>query len=675
MKPKYTTAIFLTLSLLVLTLLGVVVVSAQQPTGSIGGVVYCDANHNYSYESGEEVAGVTVTLYDDATCDFTPDTPARAAQDSASDGTYAFTGLEAGVDWNTRECYFVEVDETAPELGDCDFMEYNTRSVWLYEPIVDRVEDFRFQQLWEKTVNGQPWVPGLSVTAETSDTIQVIDTIFLPRDVAEGDERLQFPDIILVEGWNPAELALVDVEWDSFTTVISDSGLLTWTVGLYQSPVPTATITKTFHVEPCTWTSTTVQEDLYGTGEVAPAEPIDTRPFAVQKTPPVLTIDSTYNPEVAPGEQAFFTLDYGNSGGYENDVMIRNEFPPEAPFVSAVPAPDRTDPGGAWVEWDVGDLGNGDTGSMDVTVAIQAGLPHSTTIVITDTIYNHVDQAVDSTTITFHINQPPQSLGDFVWYDTDQDGIQEVGEPGVQGINVSLHPRLCTEQQLATDVTDANGNYLFGDVPPGVYCLQFSNIPAGWFISPQNQGGDDARDSDADPATAQIANITLTDTDLTQDMGLYTNGAIGDTVWCDADGNGAYDPGEGVAGVAIRLYDDPACSAVAGSLLATQATTGDGQYLFSDLPAGPPGDPVCYYVAVNTTGMGTCQQPITPVSYPVMLDADNPDSPDNDFGFQEPTVPPPVVPEASTLILLGGATTTLAGYIGLQLRARRRRSD
>ena len=43
-------------------------------------------------------------------------------------------GLEAGVDWNTRECYFVEVDETAPELGDCDFMEYNTRSVWLYEP-------------------------------------------------------------------------------------------------------------------------------------------------------------------------------------------------------------------------------------------------------------------------------------------------------------------------------------------------------------------------------------------------------------------------------------------------------------------------------------------------------------------------------------------------------------
>jgi hypothetical protein len=32
----------------------------------------------------------------------------------------------------------------------------------------------------------------------------------------------------------------------------------------------------------------------------------------------------------------------------------------------------------------------------------------------------------------------------------------------------------------------------------------------------------------------------------------------------------------------------------------------------------------------------------------------------------------PVIPEASTLILLGGAVTGLAGYVGLQIRARRR---
>jgi len=36
---------------------------------------------------------------------------------------------------------------------------------------------------------------------------------------------------------------------------------------------------------------------------------------------------------------------------------------------------------------------------------------------------------------------------------------------------------------------------------------------------------------------------------------------------------------------------------------------------------------------------------------------------------------PPVVPEASTLLLLGSAATGLAGYVGLQIRARRRRDD
>lgn len=39
------------------------------------------------------------------------------------------------------------------------------------------------------------------------------------------------------------------------------------------------------------------------------------------------------------------------------------------------------------------------------------------------------------------------------------------------------------------------------------------------------------------------------------------------------------------------------------------------------------------------------------------------------------TIPPvtAVVPEASTLVLLGGSVTGLATYVGLQIRARRRR--
>jgi hypothetical protein len=39
-----------------------------------------------------------------------------------------------------------------------------------------------------------------------------------------------------------------------------------------------------------------------------------------------------------------------------------------------------------------------------------------------------------------------------------------------------------------------------------------------------------------------------------------------------------------------------------------------------------------------------------------------------------PTVPPaPVVPEASSLILLGSSAAGLAAYVGLQVRSRRRK--
>ena len=39
-----------------------------------------------------------------------------------------------------------------------------------------------------------------------------------------------------------------------------------------------------------------------------------------------------------------------------------------------------------------------------------------------------------------------------------------------------------------------------------------------------------------------------------------------------------------------------------------------------------------------------------------------------------PLEEPPVVPEASTLVLLGGAASGLAVHIGLHMRARRRES-
>jgi hypothetical protein len=225
-------------------------------------------------------------------------------------------------------------------------------------------------------------------------------------------------------------------------------------------------------------------------------------------------------------------------------------------------------------------------------------------------------------------------LGGLAWYDTNQNGIQDVDEPAVANILVDLYKNAdCTGTAIASDTTDFNGIYGFTELLPCTYCLRCSNIPAGWLISPKDQGADDTVDSDADPATGQITSIDLTTHHPDEDMGVYAEGSIGDTVWCDTNGNSEYDPGEGVAGVTVSLYRDTNCDGLADGLLFSQDSAADGQFVFTGLQVGPIGDPVCYVLDVDETDMGCCWFCITSANYRVRLDTSSQEDLDSDFGF------------------------------------------
>jgi hypothetical protein len=114
----------------------------------------------------------------------------------------------------------------------------------------------------------------------------------------------------------------------------------------------------------------------------------------------------------------------------------------------------------------------------------------------------------------------PASLGDWVWEDMNNNGIQDDGEPGIEGVTVNLYD--CQDNLLATTVTDADGLYLFFDLMPGGYYVEFIT-PMGYVFSPQDQGMDDALDSDADPQTGKTICIDLEagEDDMTWDAGLY----------------------------------------------------------------------------------------------------------------------------------------------------------
>ena len=114
----------------------------------------------------------------------------------------------------------------------------------------------------------------------------------------------------------------------------------------------------------------------------------------------------------------------------------------------------------------------------------------------------------------------PCSLGDTVWYDTDEDGIQDPDELGIP--DVTVHLMDCQGQILATTTTNADGFYLFSNLMPGDYNVHFV-APLGFVYSPQDQGSDDAVDSDVDPATGMTICTTLEsgENDMTWDAGLY----------------------------------------------------------------------------------------------------------------------------------------------------------
>ena len=175
----------------------------------------------------------------------------------------------------------------------------------------------------------------------------------------------------------------------------------------------------------------------------------------------------------------------------------------------------------------------------------------------------------------------PASLGNFVWEDYNNDGVQDPNEPGLQGIEVTLYD--ANNNPIATTTTGANGEYEFTNLVPGDYFVEFE-LPEDYIFSPQDSGAaTEATDSDVDPATGRTELVTLASGENNPDIDAgmsFAEQSIGDTVWFDVNQDGVQDVDEpGVAGVTVNLL-------VNGMVVATTATDGEGNYLFPDLDAG-----------------------------------------------------------------------------------------
>ena len=201
-------------------------------------------------------------------------------------------------------------------------------------------------------------------------------------------------------------------------------------------------------------------------------------------------------------------------------------------------------------------------------------------------------QFVNTATATNN-QTPPQSasatnfsvanrVGDFVWFDANGNGVQNGGETGLTGVVVRLYDSV--SNLLLTTTSRVAGAYAFTNIPSGSYFLEFL-APTNYLPTLQDQGGDDALDSDMSTNTGRTAVFALGGgtNDATRDAGYYQPvSSIGNFVWRDVDGDGLQDGGSetGMPGVVVTLYD--ASSNVVGVTTSSAA----GAYGFTNLPTG-----------------------------------------------------------------------------------------
>ncbi|MEM6318926.1 MAG: SdrD B-like domain-containing protein [Bacteroidota bacterium] len=186
-----------------------------------------------------------------------------------------------------------------------------------------------------------------------------------------------------------------------------------------------------------------------------------------------------------------------------------------------------------------------------------------------------------------------ENISGFVWNDLNENGLQNAGEPGIVGVNVSLFASNNTF--IVSTATDSEGNYLFENVEGRNYYLVFdaSNDPTvgdNFTVTLQDVGSDESVDSDISPSDARVdfefepvngpvefdAGYTLP---VAQVVGFVFNDL-------DQDGQqGNNDPG--IGGVTVTLFNSSDVE------VGTATTDANGNYVFDNVMAGD------YYVVVN----------------------------------------------------------------------------
>ncbi|MEZ0611590.1 SdrD B-like domain-containing protein [Fibrella sp. WM1] len=197
--------------------------------------------------------------------------------------------------------------------------------------------------------------------------------------------------------------------------------------------------------------------------------------------------------------------------------------------------------------------------------------------------------------------QSPVQIGNRVWIDSNDNGVQDAGEPPLSGVAVTLKGPGLPSNGVSV-VTNTDGEYYFSSGPGsttvgylysltgltqgGSYTMSFpTSLSAnayGISRKPNAASGAqaDAIDTDAD-SNGQIS-FTLGgagENNFSFDVGFVPVASLGDYTFVDTNHNGVQDANDTpLAGVTVVLYNN-------GAAIATTTTDASGLYSFTGLAA------------------------------------------------------------------------------------------
>ena len=176
-----------------------------------------------------------------------------------------------------------------------------------------------------------------------------------------------------------------------------------------------------------------------------------------------------------------------------------------------------------------------------------------------------------------------------MWYDLDADGVQDTGEPGLAGGDVTVTwlggdgiVGGDDDVVLPIQTTDASGLWGIAGIPAGQYVAEVTaGVPAGLSATFDEDG---TADGVADPVA-----VASGETHDTTDFGYAGTGSISSPLWLDLDGDGVLDPGEpGIPSVDVTVVwaGPDGVLGTGDDVPFTVTTEPDGVFTVPNLPAG-----------------------------------------------------------------------------------------